>query len=192
MLIKGQAKDFLYAKGINQSRDNRVSNDHWRWYIDTVSLQCTCSSRLGEEAEKVGAWILDLFPWGPWPDSDRRKEGEEVGKRGEFMCLGRVKGTRVATSAANGRRTAADAASTSRRRGARGNGCTCASRALSRQIPFSGSFPTARARRGGPFSGPGDRESAASPKSEKAIIGETRNPSTHREIPYRGVDCRIL
>lgn len=40
---------------------------------------------------------------------------------------------------------------------AEGDGCTCASRvarALSRRIPFSGSFPTARARRGGPFSVP--------------------------------------
>lgn len=49
---------------------------------------------------------------GPQPsavaDGTRGKRGQGGGADGrrEFMCLGRVKGTRVATSAANGRRTA--------------------------------------------------------------------------------------
>lgn len=69
-----------------------------------------------EEAEKVGARISNLFPWSSPTERSNRRNGErEAGGKGgkggadgrrEFMCLGRVKGTRVATSAANGRRTA--------------------------------------------------------------------------------------
>lgn len=170
---------------------------HGGRYIGAISLQCTCSSRLGEEAEKVGARISDLFPWGPDRAATDCQEGGEAGGRGEFMCLGRVKGTRVATSAANGRRTAGCSGQgrQDERGNAEGDGCTCASRvasALSRQIPFPGSFPTARARRGGPFSGPG--ESAASriregPRSAEPGIRESGGGS-RRGVSYLVESCR--
>lgn len=126
------------------------------------------------------------------------------------MCLGRVKGTRVATSAANGWKTAG--CSRQRRRDERGNaeggnGCTCASRvarALSRRIPFPGSFPTARARRGGPFSGlgirgipnprrvrsvkPGIRESVEGSGVENLVGDRIRESS---ELPLHGAFATI-
>lgn len=75
----------------------------------------------------------------------------ESGRR-EFMCLGRVKGTRVATSAADRRRTAGcngERNGEARRKGKDAGGENPkgwmhlhVTRTLSRQIPFSGSFPT--------------------------------------------------
>lgn len=61
----------------------------------------------GEREKQSRRRVSNLFPWGPNPECRETETDEEGGqrqrdrKRGrEFMCLERVKGTRVATSAA--------------------------------------------------------------------------------------------
>lgn len=121
VLMKGRAK---YSVAASDSSITRLAPHRHQSMEDTSTQYCCAlaapvSGCSAEEAEKVGAGDLGSISVGPQPGINRRMEtrsgGGGDGKRerddersgeGKFMCLGRVKGTRVATSAADGRRTA--------------------------------------------------------------------------------------
>jgi len=99
------------------------------------------------------------------------------------MCLGRVKGTRVATSAAGQTEETAGCNEERAEGGREGDALggwmhLRVTRVLSRRIPFSGSFPT-RGRFGGREAAFWNREFAASPVFPP---GESWNPESVRSL----------
>lgn len=91
---------------INRVSIIRSTKMHGWQYHGRISIRCTCfsstnSRRRGAKGERsrrrVGSRI---YFRGALTQRERERERERsTGGRGEFMCLERVKGTRVATSA---------------------------------------------------------------------------------------------